>query len=105
MFNLNKIFLKNFLLLFIFKGFISDIFLAYKGLKHSFDNQFVSGVNENRLLAYAFFISFILFLQRLPDRVIQNKNSIDVIGIDLYASIFYVPIFLYIIASFIHILS
>ena len=107
--NLNKISFKNFYLNFIFKGFIADIFLAYKGLRVSFDRQLYHHTNESRLLAYSFFISIILFLQRLPYRVSQNSiyiddiNLNDEIGIDLFSSIFFVPIFLYIISFFLHI--
>ena len=107
--NLNKIFSKNFYLHFIFKGFVADIFLAYKDLRVSFDRQQNHKINESRLLAYSFFISIVLFLQRLPSRVSQNlvyfgeMNLNDKIGIDLFSSIFFVPIFLYIISFFLHI--
>ena len=106
---LTKLPFKNLLTLFLFKGFIADIFLAYKGLRNSFDNQLYNNVNEARLLAYSFFISFVFFLQRLPLRVSQKPeyfyeiNLIDKIGIDLFASIFFVPLFLYIISFFLHI--
>ena len=106
---LNKKSFKNFYLQFIFKGFIADIFLAYKGLKVSFDFQLHRNINESKLLAYSFFISVILFLQRLPSRFSQNPqyfdeiNLNDKIGIDLFSSIFFVPIFLYIISFFLHI--
>ena len=107
--NLTKISIKSFYLNFIFKGFISDIFIAYKGLKVSFDKQLYNYTNESKLLAYSFFISIILFLQRLPSRVAQQSTYIDqiniynVIGIDLFSSLFFVPIFLYIISFFLHI--
>ena len=107
--NLTKISLKNLLHLFLFKGFIADIFFAYKGLRTSFHNQLEDSVNEGRLLAYSFFISFVFFLQRLPLRFSQKSeyvneiNLIDMIGIDLFASIFFVPIFLYIVSFFLHI--
>ena len=100
---LNKISFKNFYLQFVFIGFVVDILLAYKGLIVSFDRQLYNNTNESRLLAYSFFISIILFLQRLPSRVSQNPkyfeevNLTDKIGIDLFSSIFFVPIFLYII--------
>ena len=106
---LNKISFKNFYLQFVFKGFVADILLAYKGLRVSFDRQLYHNTNESRLLAYSFFISIILFLQRLPSRVSQNPqyfdevNLNDKIGIDLFSSIFFVPIFLYIISFFLHI--
>ena len=105
---LNKISFKNFYLQFVFKGFIADILLAYKGLKVSFDRQLYNSTNESRLLAYSFFIAIILFLQRLPSRVSQNPqyfdeiNLNDKIGIDLFSSIFFVPIFLYIISFILH---
>ena len=106
---LNKISFKNFYLQFVFKGFVADILLAYKGLRVSFDRQLYHNTNESRLLAYSFFISIILFLQRLPSRVSQNPqyfdevNLNDKIGIDLFSSIFFVPIFLYIISFILHI--
>lgn len=101
---------KNRISLFLSKGFIVDIFLSYGDLKQSFDLQLKSNINESRLLAYSFFISFILFLHRLPNRLVENPenfsniNLSDLIGIDLFASLFFVPIFLYIIASVLHIL-
>ena len=101
---------KTRILLFLSKGFIVDFFLSYRDLKQSFDLKLKSDVNESRLLAYSFFISFVLFLQRLPYRLVENPenfsntNLSDLIGIDLFASLFFVPIFLYIIASFLHIL-
>ncbi len=107
--NLIKISFKNFLLNFLFKGFIADIILAYTGLRDSFDKQLYRYISESRLLAYSFFISVILFLQRLPSRVSQNPEYIDIvnlddrIGIDFFSSIFFVPIFLYIIAFLLHI--
>ena len=106
---LNKISFKNFYLQFVFRGFIADILLAYKGLRVSFDRQLYNNTNESRLLAYSFFISIILFLQRLPSRVSQNPkyfdevNLTDKIGIDLFSSIFFVPIFFYIISFILHI--
>ena len=106
---LNKKSFKNFYLQFVFKGFIADIFQAYKGLRVSFDLQLYRNTNESKLLAYSFFISIILFLQRLPSRFSQNPqyfdetNLNDKIGIDLFSSIFFVPIFLYIISFFLHI--
>ena len=106
---LNKKSFKNFYLQFVFKGFIADIFQAYKGLRVSFDLQLYRNTNESKLLAYSFFISIILFLQRLPSRFSQNPqyfdeiNLNDRIGIDLFSSIFFVPIFLYIISFFLHI--
>ena len=106
---LNKISFKNFYLQFVFKGFLADIMLAYKGLRVSFDRQLYNNTNESRLLAYSFFISIILFLQRLPSRFSQNPlyldeiNLRDKIGVDLFSSIFFVPIFLYIISFFLHI--
>ena len=110
MFNFFKISQKEFLLSFLFKGFLAEILLAYKDFSKSFDRQLSLGFSESRLLAYSFFISFILFLQRLPNRVSQNSEYInnislrDQIGIDLFASVFFVPIFLYFIASFFHIM-
>ena len=95
---------KTRILLFLSKGFIVDFFLSYRDLKQSFDLKLKSDVNESRLLAYSFFISFILFLQRLPNRLVENPenfsniNLSDLIGIDLFASLFFVPIFLYIIS-------
>ena len=102
--------LKYFLHSFMTKGFLSEIFYAYTGLKRSYNTQLSNGINESRLLAYSFFISLVLFLHRLPDKLIHNqkfntKISLnDQIGIDLFASLFFVPIFLYIIAFFIHLL-
>ena len=107
--NLTKISFKFFFQHFIFKGFAADIFLAYKGLRVSFDRQLYNNKNESRLLAYSFFISFVLFLERLPFRVSQNPSYLDEInindkiGIDLFSSIFFVPIFLYFISFFLHI--
>ena len=95
---------------FMTKGFVSEIFYAYTGLKRSYNTQLSNGINESRLLAYSFFISLVLFLHRLPDKLTHNqkfntKISLnDQIGIDLFASLFFVPIFLYIIAFFIHLL-
>ena len=92
------------------KGFVYEIFYAYTGLKRSYNSQLSYGINESRLLAYSFFISFVLFLNRLPDKLSHNQkfntrsNFNDQIGIDLFASLFFVPIFLYIIAFFIHLL-
>ena len=90
---LNKISFKNFYLQFVFKGFVADILLAYKGLTVSYDRQLYNNNNESRLLAYSFFISIILFLQRLPTKVSQNPQYFDEIhiydkiGIDLFSSI------------------
>ena len=95
---------------FMTKGFVSEILYAYTGLKRSYNTQLSNGINESRLLAYSFFISLVLFLHRLPDKLIHNqkfntKISLnDQIGIDLFTSLFFVPIFLYIIAFFIHLL-
>ena len=55
--NLTKISIKSLYLNFIFKGFVADIFIAYKGLKVSFDRQLYHYTSECRLLAYSFFIS------------------------------------------------
>ena len=95
---------------FMTKGFVSEILYAYTGLKRSYNTQLSNGINESRLLAYSFFISLVLFLHRLPDKLIHNqkfntKISLnDQIGIDLFTSLFFVPIFLYVIAFFIHLL-
>ena len=76
------------------KGFVSEIFYAYTGLKRSYNTQLSNGINESRLLAYSFFISLVLFLHRLPDKLTHNqkfntKISLnDQIGIDLFASLF-----------------
>ena len=105
-----KITLKYFLQSIMTKGFVSEIFYAYTGLKRSYNTQLSNGINESRLLAYSFFISLVLFLHRLPDKLTHNqkfntKISLnDQLGIDLFASLFFVPIFLYIIAFFIHLL-
>ena len=105
-----KITFKYFLQAIMTKGFVSEIFYAYTGLKRSYNTQLSNGINESRLLAYSFFISLVLFLHRLPDKLTHNqkfntKISLnDQIGIDLFASLFFVPIFLYIIAFFIHLL-
>ena len=102
--------LKFSLYTFMTKGFVYEIFYAYTGLKRSYNSQLSNGINESRLLAYSFFISFVLFLNRLPDKLTHNQkfntksNFNDQIGIDLFASLFFVPIFLYIIAFFIHLL-
>ena len=78
------------------KGFVSEIFYAYTGLKRSYNTQLSNGINESRLLAYSFFISLVLFLHRLPDKLTQNqkfntKISLnDQIGIDIFDSIFFV---------------
>ena len=105
-----KMSLKYFLHTFMTKGFLSEIFYAYTGLKRSYNTQLSNGINESRLLAYSFFISLVLFLNRLPDKLTHNQkfntkiSFNDQIGIDLFASLFFVPIFLYIIAFFIHLL-
>ena len=105
-----KMSLKYFLQSFMTRGFVSEIFYAYTGLKRSYNTQLSNGFSESRLLAYSFFISLVLFLHRLPDKLTHNqkfntKVSLnDQIGIDLFASLFFVPIFLYIIAFFIHLL-
>ena len=102
--------LKYFSHRFMTKGFVSEILYAYTGLKRSYNTQLSNGINESRLLAYSFFISLVLFLHRLPDKLIHNqkfntKISLnDQIGIDLFTSLFFVPIFLYVIAFFIHLL-
>ncbi len=106
--NLTKNSFKNFYIHLIFKGFVADIFLAYKGLRVSYDQQLNHNITESRLLAYSFFISIILFLQRLPSRVLQDPIYLDEInlnneiGIDLFSSIFFVPIFLYIFSFLLH---
>ena len=103
---LNKKSFKNFYLQFVFKGFIADIFQAYKGLRASFELQLYRKTNESKLLAYSFFISIILFLQRLPSRFSQNPqyfddiNFNDRIGIDLFSSIFLFQFFCILYLSF-----
>ena len=90
-----KMSLKYILQSFMTKGFVSEIFYAYTGLKRSYNTQLSNGINESRLLAYSFFISLVLFLHRLPDKLIHNqkfntKISLnDQIGIDLFASLFF----------------
>ena len=107
--NLFKISFKNFFFLFFFKGFIGEIILAYKGFINSYQRQIFNGISESGLLAYSFFIGLVLFLQRLPDKLsinsqyLQNNNLNNEIGIDLFVSVFFVPIFLYIISFFLHI--
>ena len=77
------------------KGFVADIFKSYFDLKGSFWDQQKKCASEARLLAYAFLISFILFLERLPnkvtDRDIFSSTGLlfDYIGMDLFASIFF----------------
>ena len=104
-----KISFKSFIVQFISKGFVADIFFAYRGLKTSFDRQLSYGYDESRLLAYCFFISFILFLERLPFKVSKSYEFSgdyyisDKIGMDLFASLFFVPIFLYLLSCLLHI--
>ena len=56
-----KMSLKYFLQPFMTKGFVSEIFYAYTGLKRSYNTQLSNGINESRLLAYSFFISLVGF--------------------------------------------
>ena len=52
---LNKKSFKNVYLQFVVKGFVGDIFLAYKGLRVSFDLQLNHNTNESRLLTLSLF--------------------------------------------------
>ena len=96
----------------LLKGFVPDIFRSYFDLKGSFFNQQAKCKSEATLLAYSFVISIVLFLERLPGKVVNNSSSMEatispllpMIGIDLFASIFFVPLFLYLIAAVLHIL-
>ena len=93
------------------KGFVADIFKSYFDLKGSFWDQKEKCTSEARLLAYAFLISFVLFLERLPnkvtDRDIFSSTGLlfDYIGMDLFASIFFGPIFLYSLSALTHLVS
>ena len=109
--HMRRIFPENMVLSFILNGFIAEIFRAYFDLKTSFRNQLNNSVSEPRLLAYSFLISLVLFLERLPERLsnydVQPSKGLlfDYVGVDLFASMFFGPIFLYCLSSLAHILA
>ena len=100
---------KNFINSVFLTGFVPDIFKAYFNLKKSFRSQLKINFTETRLLAYSFFIAVILFLERLPLRVMNHSEELGgkiifhSIGIDLFASIFFVPLFIYFLSAFMHV--
>ena len=108
MFDTKKINPENMVTSIICKGFVADIFKSYFDLKASFLDQLEKCTSEARLLAYAFLISFVLFLERLPNKVTDRsffsstELLFDYIGIDLFASIFFGPIFLYSLSALTH---
>ena len=108
---MRRIFPENVIRSFLLSGFVADIFKAYLDLRMSFRNQLNNFTSESRLLAYAFFISIVLFLERLPGRVtnydIQSSKDIffDYVGIDLFTSIFFGPIFLYFLSILTHLFA
>ena len=93
-----------------FKGFFPEIFKAYFDLKASFFTQLAKCKSEARLLAYGFTISILLFLERLPGKVVSHTSEgsqiplLPAIGIDLFASIFFVPLFLYLVSAILHLI-
>ncbi len=102
---------ENVVLSLLLRGFVPDIFKACFDLKRSFKNQLSLCTSESKLLAYAFFISIILFLERLPGRVshynVDHSGEVlfSYVGIDLFASIYFVPIFVYFLASLAHVIA
>ena len=91
-----------------FKGFFPEIFRSYFDLKASFFSQLAKCKSEARLLAYGFTISVVLFFERLPGKVASHTSDgfqrplLPAIGIDLFASIFFVPLFLYFVSAILH---
>ena len=73
MFDTKKINPENMVTSIICKGFVADIFKSYFDLKASFLDQLEKCTSEARLLAYAFLISFVLFLERLPNKVTDRS--------------------------------
>ena len=93
-----------------FRGFFPEIFKAYFDLKASFFSQLAKCKSEARLLAYGFTISILLFFERLPGKVASHTSEgfqrplLPAIGIDLFASIFFVPLFLYFVSAILHLI-
>ena len=108
---MRRVFPENVIITFVLGGFVADIFKSYLDLRISFRNQLNNFTSESRLLAYAFFISVVLFLERLPGRVtnydIQSNKDIlfDYVGMDLFTSIFFGPIFLYFLSALTHLFA
>ena len=108
---MRRVFAENVIITFVLGGFVADIFKAYLDLRISFRNQLNNFTSESRLLAYAFFISGVLFLERLPGRVTNddiqfNEDSLfDYVGMDLFTSIFFGPIFLYFLSALTHLFA
>ncbi|MDG2355164.1 MAG: hypothetical protein P8L82_04010 [Paracoccaceae bacterium] len=108
---MRRVFPKSVIITFFLSGFIADIFKAYLDLRISFRNQLNNFTSESRLLAYAFFISVVLFLERLPGKVtnsdIQSNKGIlfDYVGMDLFTSLFFGPIFLYFLSTVAHLFA
>ena len=106
-----KYFSPNVIASVLLRGFVPDIFKAYFDFKGSFWNQLRNGLSEARLLAYAFFISIVLFLERLPDRISNNhldpvnEKLLYHVGTDLFVSIFFVPVFFYALSAAAHLVS
>ena len=90
------------------RGFFPEIFKSYFNLKASYLSQLAKCQSEARLLAYGFTISILLFFERLPGKVVSYPSEglqrplLPSIGIDLFASIFFVPLFLYLVSAILH---
>ena len=99
---------KNIIEVLFFRGFFPEIFKSYFDLKASFFSQLAKCKSEARLLAYGFTISILLFFERLPGKVVSHTSEgfqrplLPAIGIDLFASIFFVPLFLYLASAIFH---
>ena len=94
-----------------YSGFVSSIFRSYFDLKASYLAEVGRPHSEARLLAYAFFIGIILFLTKLPVLMTGHLSLSDGseltsrIGMTLFSSLFFVPLFLYILAGLTHTVS
>ncbi len=99
---------KSLIKVLFFSGFFPEVFKAYFDLKASFFSQLAKCKSEARLLAYGFTISILLFFERLPEKVVSHTSEgfqrplLPAIGIDLFASIFFVPLFLYLVSAILH---
>ena len=87
------------------KSLLAMIFIAYKNFPGSFRQQRDLFTSERELLLLSFTGTLILFMANVPVQIIRSSamEEIDLriyIGLIAFVSFFFIPLFLYIISTF-----
>lgn len=89
--------------------FFLSILLAYKNFSKAFNLELLKSSGESRILFLCFTSSFILFLANLPYQIailpsFANGNIIFYIGLLGFISVFFMPLFLYLLSGVLYLI-